>query len=694
MVKLLPPTVGKRLAKCGDRVLVYGIVPGTEVTLRVNSSEDTKTINANAHTFVLSTPLIENDIIRARQRLGSNESDWSPEVEVEDVSLPPTPPLTEPSIPRCGNSVRAWGIAPGSRIIIESHGSNIAEGIANRQGSACIGLNEPPLTSAQSSTITCGIKSLTPFDINVIGSPTSLPPPVILEPVFGCQNHVVFDELVPGTKVEIIVTDEHGDKQTYSFNTCWNKVNAGLGKQLAIGDHITARQSMARQEWDCNVKSDYASEVIAVKPDSRIKPIILEPVYEDSQIIRVTNQIEGGMITVFARASEHDPEEEVGYRSSSEFAEIPVPKLKVGQVLRVAQELCRIVEYSDPVTVKSRPTDINAPTVRKPLYACGSVVLVENVLPGAMVHIKQSVPNHTSPEYTIGLGYGKDSTLEVSVFPFLVESAFVRAYQVIGGQPSEMSPRVKVDKLEGILPPKVDIPVLVGNRSVWVTEIVPGAYVRIFDRGNQIGGSSVGTTEAYIPVWIPIKEDAIITARQMLCLNESSPSPPVPASSGPCDGPPQYDPDIWNDLGKIQCCNNCYNYACNIRTDNFAQPGRASSGNSLPYGLNCEGVSRAAVEDGLKRMTNTCSPCHHKVALVIAPGSDYHWYRQDQNAYWSHKPGVTPATNLDNSQNIITDLATANRGPYTKFCGYFCVYKPDISILGGRCPKERCDYWV
>lgn len=26
------------------------------------------------------------------------------------------------------------------------------------------------------------------------------------------------------------------------------------------------------------------------------------------------------------------------------------------------------------------------------------------------------------------------------------------------------------------------------------------------------------------------------------------------------------------------------------------------------------------------------------VALVIAPGIDYHWYKQDSDGYWSHKP--------------------------------------------------------
>ena len=60
------------------------------------------------------------------------------------------------------------------------------------------------------------------------------------------------------------------------------------------------------------------------------------------------------------------------------------------------------------------------------------------------------------------------------------------------------------------------------------------------------------------------------------------------------------------------------------------------------------------------------------VALVVAPGPgfiDFHWYRKSSEGFWSHKPGSTAARNVDNSNRIITDPATCNRGPYTQFCG-------------------------
>jgi hypothetical protein len=152
---------------------------------------------------------------------------------------------------------------------------------------------------------------------------------------------------------------------------------------------------------------------------------------------------------------------------------------------------------------------------------------------------------------------------------------------------------------------------------------------------------------------------------------------------------PVYEPDRWNDpyvagfdYGK-QAKNNCYNYACNKATDTFAQPGYAHG--SWPNPMQCPPVTAGALADGLvSRADGSDSPgnCAHTVALVMAPGRDYHWYRLDKNGMWSHKPGGTAARNVDANNNPITDPQTAARGPYTVFCGFFTVHSCDVSIDG------------
>lgn len=143
----------------------------------------------------------------------------------------------------------------------------------------------------------------------------------------------------------------------------------------------------------------------------------------------------------------------------------------------------------------------------------------------------------------------------------------------------------------------------------------------------------------------------------------------------------RYNPAFWNSNTNVMRNNNCYNYARNWRTDTFAQPGRYSG--RTAGSMSCGEVKAAAMRDGLKERC-TCLPQEEYprrlMALVIAPGIDYHWYRKHTNGFWGHKPGGTAARNVDNSGRLITNPETCDRGAgtylnYTDFCGYFYAGK-------------------
>lgn len=171
----------------------------------------------------------------------------------------------------------------------------------------------------------------------------------------------------------------------------------------------------------------------------------------------------------------------------------------------------------------------------------------------------------------------------------------------------------------------------------------------------------------------------------------------------------------------IQGENNCYNYADNIVTDTFAQPGRLA-GKPLPLqsfvmdGKGdladseekilkelCNRIGKAAEADGSRPprqpglkpwdCASKCEPGYYKEALFTgsmdpprgadldkdnSPDKkwfDYHWYRQDKGGNWSHKQGRTPVTNLDSDKKAITDPRVAKRKydyDYKQFCGCFC----------------------
>lgn len=168
---------------------------------------------------------------------------------------------------------------------------------------------------------------------------------------------------------------------------------------------------------------------------------------------------------------------------------------------------------------------------------------------------------------------------------------------------------------------------------------------------------------------------------QVYAYNQALASWQVASMSFP--GNPTYSPAFWNTGGTTQYSNNCYNYVTNKATNTFAQPGRAAGAQSTVF--SCAAVIAAATADGLVPIANyplTWTELRNPVALVVAPGKDYHWYRLDANGYWTHKPGMAPATNRDNSNNVIFDPRTANRGIYTDFCGFFLAWSDSVEGQG------------
>jgi hypothetical protein len=143
---------------------------------------------------------------------------------------------------------------------------------------------------------------------------------------------------------------------------------------------------------------------------------------------------------------------------------------------------------------------------------------------------------------------------------------------------------------------------------------------------------------------------------------------------------------------KFQVNNNCYNYACNVATNSFAQPGRMNGFSLISHdeptgplvvegakmdGLIWIGGSDLSIADLKEHMLG--HERGHPVALLISssdafvkwPG-DYHWVRCDKAncTSWSQKDGHEPVTNFDFAGNRIVDPAeavwTVNQGPIIK----------------------------
>ena len=117
----------------------------------------------------------------------------------------------------------------------------------------------------------------------------------------------------------------------------------------------------------------------------------------------------------------------------------------------------------------------------------------------------------------------------------------------------------------------------------------------------------------------------------------------------------------------------------------FSQPGRSSGypAWSKVDGKRCPDIIGRLYGDipGIKltSFTKRCPKGTRKIAPVADEDEDYHFYRQDSDGYWSHKPGSTPSTHVDSMGRRIYDPQLASRYNknsglnYDKFCGYLCV---------------------
>ena len=164
------------------------------------------------------------------------------------------------------------------------------------------------------------------------------------------------------------------------------------------------------------------------------------------------------------------------------------------------------------------------------------------------------------------------------------------------------------------------------------------------------------------------------------------------------------DDDSYNRNLFLRESHNCYTYFLNLKSkealklckDDFkhhnmcrrAQPGYLSGFQRLTKkDYKCPEIHKRTLADNsliykLKNGDEKCDRRFYKGAMVVAPGRDYHYYRQNDSGRWTHKPGYKPSTKYDSNRNLVLDPQWAARDyggtlNYKDFCGYYCVPRND-----------------
>jgi hypothetical protein len=176
---------------------------------------------------------------------------------------------------------------------------------------------------------------------------------------------------------------------------------------------------------------------------------------------------------------------------------------------------------------------------------------------------------------------------------------------------------------------------------------------------------------------------------------------------------PEYQPDKWNTDQYVKKSHNCYTYFLNKHVKSVKdrcgqmmnedepdkkcgklkpQPGDFDQ--LVKYGTlkfktrdyTCESMHNNIMNDNpsivKSSATKKCPVGSYKGALVVDPNNTYHFYRQNPDGTWSHKPGTLEVSDKDASDQPIYFPHLADRDykkdkekgiNYTDFCNYYCI---------------------
>lgn len=149
---------------------------------------------------------------------------------------------------------------------------------------------------------------------------------------------------------------------------------------------------------------------------------------------------------------------------------------------------------------------------------------------------------------------------------------------------------------------------------------------------------------------------------------------------------PNYNPSIWNNDYDIRETNNCYSYALDLQVESHINPGQVGCTYYSRVHDEWNNLSEYLTEYNIVDMVEKDSqpgalfdygfnfgqidkddqilPGAYRIALVFdlcSDHRDYHWYRQNPDGSWSHKPGNGKVRDFDFDGNPIMDPQFCNR---------------------------------
>jgi hypothetical protein len=487
------------------------------------------TATRSAQTFSLEESLGPGDRVTAQQTIGGETSIQTPEavvVQDEPVEIGPVGFATK--LFECGECLAFNGLVPGADVEVRDGATTRGTG-SSYDGNARVSLSQPmrprdDLTVRQTACSRDGEETEFPDLQRPIASDRDeLPPPTIEGDLRACERQVTVSGVYPGARVTL--NRSHGVNLTLTACFDYESLSFLLAPPLMEGETLSASQEFPQCDW----VSDPSQPVTVGPLDPVPTPGVRAPLCRNATTVTVTDLSYGAAVYVTVDTSSAGaPPETITYEGEAPrdgSFDFPIPSLPADAEVYAEQELCsRRSEASPRVEVADAPRALDTPVIPEPVFACATTVRVTNLTPGTRVLVYSE--DLAAP---IGERQVYDREADVTVAPALTAGDELSAEVRGCGHTSERSaPPVEVQELDEPDPPVVTGPIDARSDTIRVTDVVPGARVDIYVNGVWRGSATTGDTEVTVPVgYGDLREDDEVRARQWLCNNPSSLSPPV-----------------------------------------------------------------------------------------------------------------------------------------------------------------------
>jgi len=238
-----------------------------------------------------------------------------------------------------GVVVTLANLRPGAKVIITHDGVDFT---GQATGTGAQDFFVEPLQGGKSVVAImeiCGIKTGESNEVVVKPQPADLPAPVVQNPLFSCTDVVHVSNIHPGALVLVYSNSIGLIGSAYIYN---DEADITVAPGLMEGDEIYAVQK------GCGLTSDKSNVVPVKKPDQLPRPVVVTPLYDCGEQVKVENVVPGAIVEVYVNGNF------AGDATVSEGeGSIDVNVLlEEGDKVKARQRLCDLIsEYSVEVTV-------------------------------------------------------------------------------------------------------------------------------------------------------------------------------------------------------------------------------------------------------------------------------------------------------------------------------------------------------